>query len=70
MDSEIYQVTEIKPVNRLGRNWARKNAGGRYEGKSHYVVENTWRKMSETGLSIIYMKTMHIKDALHYIYEK
>jgi hypothetical protein len=26
-------------------------------------------KMSETGLSIICMKTRHIKGALHYIYE-
>jgi hypothetical protein len=21
-----------------------KNAGGKYEGKSHYVIENKWRK--------------------------
>jgi hypothetical protein len=21
-----------------------KNAGGKYEGKSHYVIENTWSK--------------------------
>ena len=26
-------------------------------------------KMSETGLAIICMKTMHIEDACHYIYE-
>ena len=44
--------------------------GGKSEGKFHYVIENTYRKMSEIGLAIISMKKMHIEVDLHYVCEK
>ena len=34
------------------------------------LLKTRIEQMSETGLSIIYMKTMYIEDALHYIYER
>jgi hypothetical protein len=33
------------------------------------LLKTHGEKMSETGLSIIYLKTKHIKVALYYIYE-
>jgi hypothetical protein len=38
------QVIEIKLVRVFSWWQAARNAGGKYEGKSHYVIENTWRK--------------------------
>jgi hypothetical protein len=43
-NSEIHQVIENKPINSHRGNWALENAGGKYKGKSHYVIENTCRK--------------------------
>jgi len=39
-----HQVVEIKPVKRIALTSASENAGGKNEGKFHYVVENTCRK--------------------------
>jgi hypothetical protein len=44
MNLGIHQIIENKPLNSHQGNWAPRNAGGKYEGKSHYVIENTWRK--------------------------
>ena len=62
-------VIEIKRVIQLGGQWLDKHAGGENEGFSHYVIENKQRQMSETGLAIISMKTMHLGAACHYMYE-
>ena len=37
-------VIDNKSVIQLTRKEVEKNAGGKNEGKFHYVVENTWRK--------------------------
>jgi len=51
-----HQVVEIKPVKRIALTSASENAGGKNEGKFHYVVENTCRK----NVTLL---------ALHYIYD-
>jgi hypothetical protein len=63
------EVIEIKRVIQLPGLGLEKNAGGKNEGFSHYVIENKQRQISETCLAIISMKTMHIEDACHYIDE-
>ena len=37
-------IIEIKRVIQLTGGRGRKNARGKNEGKSHYVIENTWIK--------------------------
>jgi hypothetical protein len=39
-----HQVVEIKQVKCIALTLASENAGGKNEGKFHYVVENTCRK--------------------------
>ena len=38
------QVVEIKPIKVIALPSGSKNAGGKNEGKFHYVIENKWRK--------------------------
>jgi hypothetical protein len=51
-----HQVVEIKPVKCIALTSTSENAGGKNEGKFHYVVENTCRK----NVSLL---------ALHYVDE-
>jgi hypothetical protein len=51
-----HQVVEIKQVKCIALKSASENAGGKNEGKFHYVVENTCRKNVTLW-------------ALHYIYD-
>jgi hypothetical protein len=39
-----HQVVEIKPVKCIALKQTSENAGGKNEGKFHYVIENTCRK--------------------------
>ena len=47
-----------------------KTRGENMKVTSIMLLKTHVEKMSETCLSIIYMKTSHIEAALHYIYEK
>jgi hypothetical protein len=50
------QVIDIKALNEDGPRGGSKNAGGKYEGNLHYVIENTYRK--------------NVRNMpLHYVYE-
>jgi len=49
-------IIEIKAVSSFLAGRSRKNAGGKYEGNLHYVVENKRRKNARKG-------------ALHYVDE-
>jgi hypothetical protein len=51
------QIIEIKAVNPSRCDQSQENAGGKYEGKFHYVIENTCRKNVRNG-------------PLHYVIEK
>jgi hypothetical protein len=48
---------------------AKKARGENMKVTSIMLLKTHIEKMSETGLSIICMKTMNIEDALHYIDE-
>jgi hypothetical protein len=44
MIPQNHQVIEIKPVKFIALLSTSENAGGKNEGKFHYVIENTCRK--------------------------
>jgi len=56
-------------LNRCEGDWARRTRGENMKVTSIMLLKTHVEKMSETGLSIMCMKTMHIRDALHYNYE-
>jgi len=51
-------------------NGVEKTRGENMKVTSIMLLKTHIEKMSETGLSIISMKIMHIEAALHYMYEK
>ena len=62
-------MIEIKRVIRLDGKWLEKTRGEKMKVSAIMLLKTHVSKMSETGLAIISMKTMHIEDACHYIDE-
>ena len=58
--SKLYDFSSLSAKNRGGENM---------KVTSIMLLKTHIGKMSETGLSIMCMITMHIEDALHYIYD-
>jgi len=48
----------------------RKNAGGKNEGFSHYVIENKRRQVPDFSLAIMLMKTIDLQISQPYLKEK
>jgi hypothetical protein len=49
-----------KPVMLFFRATVQKNAGGKNEGFSHYVIENIRSEIAILGLATMCMKTKHV----------
>ena len=53
-----------KPVRLFCRATVQKNAGGKNEGFSHYVIENIRSEIAILGLATMCMKTKHVIASL------
>jgi hypothetical protein len=62
-------VTENNHVISFAASGLKKTRGEKMKVTSIMLLKTHVEKMSETGLSIICMKTRNIETALHYIYE-
>ena len=69
-DLEKLYVIEITPVIAFPARSRKKTRGENMKVSPIMLLKTHVEKMSETGLSIICMKTMHIEATLHYMYEK
>ena len=55
------EVIEIKRVIQLPGLGLEKNAGGKNEGFSHYVIENTESEIAKFGLAVILLKNKLVR---------
>jgi len=63
-------IIESKTVIAFVRSRQQKYAGGKNEGFSHYVIENTGTEIAFFGLAIMFMKIRQLAQSIHYVHEK